>query len=180
MSEALKAAFVEPLKLNEQEHAKLVAQASRPDERRSQPRFPAPPTFKVLVRFDAGSAATMAVRLPVSDLSEGGIGLLHSSFIPAGVRCMVSMITVDREAVSVRGSVAHCQYIGGRAHIIGVRFDSPIDPTMFIAVAPEKPRPAGGGTRATPDGAGKVDAGTAGPTATPVAHAEGELPAAGH
>jgi hypothetical protein len=138
MPDPIKVAFVEPLKLTDQEHARLAATAHQPDERRAHPRFPAPPSFKILVRFDTGSAATLAVRAPVCNLSVGGVALFHSSFITPGARCVVSMLNTDREAVAIHGVVAHCQFISGRAHVVGVRFDGPIDPRSFLSAPADK------------------------------------------
>lgn len=172
MSDTAKAAFVEPLKLTDQEHARLVASFARPDDRRTHPRFIAPPAFKVLVRFDTGSAATLAVRVPVSDLSVGGIGLFHSAFIPPGAKCVVSMLSIDREAIAVRGVVAHCQFIAGRAHVIGIHFESPIDPGAFIPILADKSKPAPTPEDAAPVGADAPDIDiTDAPAATAHAHA---------
>lgn len=164
MSDTAKAAYVEPLKLTDQEHARLVANCHRADERRSHTRHPAPPGFRVLVRFDTGSAASLAVLVPVSDMSAGGIGLLHSSYICPGARCVVSMLSVDREAIAVRGQVTHCEFIAGRTHIVGVMFDSPVEPADFIPVTPDKvkappPPPASPSDPAnTPSDPGAIDA----------------------
>ena len=139
MADTPKAAFVEPLKLTDLDHARLVASSTRPDHRRHHVRFSAPPGFKVLVRFDTGSAATIAVRVAVSDLSVGGIGLFHSAFIPVGARCIVSMLNIGREAVAVRGVVAHCEFVAGRAHVVGIRFDMAVEPADFIATSAKAP-----------------------------------------
>lgn len=72
------------------------------------------------------------LRLACRNLSRGGVGLLHSAFVNAGVRVAVDLPRRAGGEVRVHGTVARCMHREGIVHEIGVQFDEPIAIREFI------------------------------------------------
>ncbi len=123
--------ILEPLKLSERDHAYLGSFIPTADERRRQARTHMTARFRVIVRFDSGTATSAPIRSAASDLSDNGIGIWHSAFIPVGTRCSLSMLDADCRLVSLKGKVVRSEFVSGRAHIIGILFDEPIKASRF-------------------------------------------------
>lgn len=76
----------------------------------------------VLEDGHGGRELTLACR----NLSRGGVGLLHSSFMYPGSRVSVHLPRSDGAAPGVRGEVVRVEHRGGVVHEIGVKFDEEI------------------------------------------------------
>lgn len=66
------------------------------------------------------------------DLSTGGIGIIHGTYIPIGSTCRVILKDRHDKIVCLEGVVKHCEHIQGTAHDIGVAFNEEIDINIFI------------------------------------------------
>lgn len=68
------------------------------------------------------------------DLSCAGIGLLHNGFFHAGTVVTLTLHSLDREPILVRGVVRWCRHAIRQVHESGVEFDRLIDPRHFLAL----------------------------------------------
>jgi hypothetical protein len=66
------------------------------------------------------------------DLSQGGMGFIHGSFLHIGTHCRVILKDSHRKVNCIDGVVRHCELIEGVAHNVGVEFDEEIDLDSFI------------------------------------------------
>lgn len=83
-----------------------------------------------------GSGPTgQPIRAPVRDLSEGGLCFFYGVFVYPETPCTPRLVTVDGEQVLVPSKTVRCSHIKGRIHEIGVRFNAPIDVSMFVSEA---------------------------------------------
>jgi CheY-like chemotaxis protein len=69
----------------------------------------------------------------VRNLSRGGLSFVHGGFLYPGTRCEISINTLRGDWQNIRGSVAHCRLVGGRIHEMGVKFNSSIRISDFVA-----------------------------------------------
>ncbi len=65
------------------------------------------------------------------DISSGGIGFLHDSELEPGSRCVVELVNGDRHATA-RGHVRYCNPVNSAIYQIGMHFETPIDPLLFV------------------------------------------------
>ncbi|MFK7759170.1 MAG: PilZ domain-containing protein [Phycisphaerales bacterium] len=67
------------------------------------------------------------------NLSQGGISILHSSFMYNGTLLKVDLIDLEGEIVSRHGVVTRCEHRGGRVHEVGIKFDEEIHLREFLS-----------------------------------------------
>lgn len=70
------------------------------------------------------------------NLSRRGVAFLHGRFIYPGCRCSITLRTLDGESVSMDGKIVRCNHLGGMIHEAAMRFNSPIDLTLFAKMSP--------------------------------------------
>lgn len=87
----------------------------------------------VIVRVEHLGGGTTDLLLSSRNLSSGGIGFLHGSFIHKGSKCLVVLIANNGEVLQVPGSIVMCRHVEGLVHEIGVQFDHRIQPERFIS-----------------------------------------------
>lgn len=81
----------------------------------------------VTVRMDHPGGMVTNLRYACRNLSNGGISILHTSFVHTGTRCVVTLAALDSSVIEVQGEVTRCEHRRGKIHEIGIRFDQPID-----------------------------------------------------
>jgi len=76
------------------------------------------------------SKLTLAAR----NVSNSGISLLHSSFFYPGTPCRVTLPRRDVPKLSavIEGHIMWCVHIEGLVHELGVKFDTPVDSSLFV------------------------------------------------
>jgi PilZ domain len=84
----------------------------------------------VAVRQSGGEWAKYVVRS--RDLSPGGIGFIHGSYIYLGSECRVILKDCHGRVVCLEGVVKRCELIDGTAHDVGVQFNEEIDVESFV------------------------------------------------
>jgi CheY-like chemotaxis protein len=100
------------------------------DPQRVHTRIPfVDPFVRVVLEEAHGSRREMV--LACRNLSRGGVGLLHSSFIYPGTMVTVFIRRPDGSCPGVRGRVARVQHRGGVVHEIGVKFEKEINPRAY-------------------------------------------------
>lgn len=131
---------VDLLRLADSERGRLVAwmeQRASADSARSKRvarRFDASGQRWILQFAEGAQSGQKFLVLPV-DLSEQGVCVLHGAFVYVRTPCVISLRSLDGEAVSLTGRVTRCEHVGGRAHEIGIRLDHRIDAAMFVRSA---------------------------------------------
>jgi CheY-like chemotaxis protein len=102
-----------------------------PDMRRVHTRLPfADPFVRVIVEGDNSSRREMM--LACRNLSRGGLGLLHSTFMYPGTRVIAYLQRTDGGTPGLRGRVVRVQHRGGVVHEIGIKFDKDINPRDYL------------------------------------------------
>ncbi len=88
------------------------------------------PFVRVSVEGDSGAKKDLV--LACRNLSQGGIGLLHSAFMYPGTTVTIYLPRYDGKTVGLRGKVVRIEHRGGIVHEVGVRFDRAINPKEFV------------------------------------------------
>jgi CheY-like chemotaxis protein len=70
------------------------------------------------------------------NLSSGGLGVLHSSYMHTGTRCYVTLPRTDGHKTVVEGTVVRCSHVSGNIHEVGIQFLKPIDARQYVALDP--------------------------------------------
>lgn len=122
---------------------------SPPDPRRIDTRLAfTEPLVRVQIEDERRSKREIV--LACRNISQGGVGLLHSSFMYPGTLATVFLRRTDGTSPGLKGKVVRVQHRGGVVHEIGVSFDKDINPRdyintdftqaapMFERVAPER------------------------------------------
>lgn len=104
----------------------------------------------VRVQVEADNSGRREMILACRNISRGGVGLLHSSFMYTNTPVAVHLVRTDGTSPGVRGKVVRVQHRGGVVHEIGIKFDKEINQRDYVAanvtdmlpsferVAPEK------------------------------------------
>jgi twitching motility two-component system response regulator PilH len=77
-----------------------------------------------------------ALNLACRNLSCGGCGVLHNSFVHPGARCRVTLPHPSRGPIEVQATVVRCTHRAGVVHELGIRFDAPISARDFVRPDP--------------------------------------------
>jgi CheY-like chemotaxis protein/HPt (histidine-containing phosphotransfer) domain-containing protein len=112
--------------------AALTSTLPSASERRKTLRLAYPRT-DITVQFTHPGGGGIARTVAARTLSEGGICFLLPNFVHVGTACEV---TLRRRASAgeqvVAGKVAWCRHIAGLYHGVGVSFNEPILPKLFV------------------------------------------------
>lgn len=90
----------------------------------------------VPVRIIHPAGNEMNVRMACRNLSKGGIGLLHRSYLHLGTRCRVTLAHPSKGDVEIPGEVVRCIHLKGMIHELGIKFDEEIDVRDFMRPDP--------------------------------------------
>jgi len=102
-----------------------------PDLRRIHTRLPfADPFVRVVIEGENSSRREMM--LACRNLSRGGLGLLHSTFMYPNTRVITYLPRTDGTEPGLRGKVVRVQHRGGVVHEIGIKFDKDINPRDYL------------------------------------------------
>lgn len=89
---------------------------------------------RCLLRIDRGEAAPGIYVVRSSDISSGGLRLIHGGAIDPDTICCVIIETEQGQSIAAGGVVAWCKPIDDTdppAYELGVRFYAPIDADIF-------------------------------------------------
>lgn len=86
----------------------------------------------VRVQISGDHSARREMVLACRNLSRGGIGLLHSSFMYPNTRATVFLPKTDGTCPALNGKVVRVQHRGGLVHEIGIQFDKEINPREYV------------------------------------------------
>src|SRR5262245_34695363 len=94
-------------------------------ERRSQPRAEHRVVAQVFLGLsNKGSKERYLIR--TRDLSQNGIGFVHSKPVQLGERCEISLLTSDNRLLHRSGVVAACTPQGRSLYSVGIKLDKPL------------------------------------------------------
>lgn len=101
---------------------------------RAYARWPMREAFVDVCVEEHGSMRRCLV-MATRNVSNGGLAVLHSSYMYPGSRCTVALPTRagDNEPIVMTGRVVRCTHREGMVHELGIRFDDPIDASRFVA-----------------------------------------------
>lgn len=89
---------------------------------------------RCLLRVDRGDAAPGIYVVRSSDISSGGLRLIHGGPIDRDTVCCVIIETEQGQSLAAGGAVSWCKPIDGtdpQAYELGIRFYAPIDADIF-------------------------------------------------
>ncbi len=89
---------------------------------------------KFTIKHPTGNSSTIYVAC--RNLSSGGIGVLHRSYVHLGTRVSVELPRVDGEVVAIDGLVVRCVHITGTIHDVGVQYNTPVQARDFVNLDP--------------------------------------------
>lgn len=90
----------------------------------------------VTVRMSHPGGMVTTLQYACRNLSNGGMSILHSSFVHHGTRCVVTLPHAASGTVEVHGEVMRCRHCRGKVHEIGIRFDQSVDIREILALDP--------------------------------------------
>ncbi len=104
------------------------------DHGKSKRIFTRLPLRLASVMVDLLQANGDACRIVVAarNISSGGIAVLHNAFTHAETRCRIHLPVSTGGMRELGGEVTRCQHVRGMVHELGLRFDEPVDPRMFL------------------------------------------------
>lgn len=132
----------ELLRLSPEDYVRLLREARRPErsdpggehERAPRSAFGAQRTIIVALRPPGGGALSVHRVTPVN-MSLTGLAFIHGAFVEDGTECSAIINDVEGLPCQIRGEVTRSRVLSGRAHEIGIKFESTIDVGRFIAGA---------------------------------------------
>ncbi len=81
--------------------------------------------------YPCGNSAPMI--LTTRDISNGGMGILHGSFVHPGSSCLLAIVGKDKAILcKLKGKVVRCTHVRGSVHDIGIKFDEEVRLELFI------------------------------------------------
>lgn len=102
-------------------------------ESRAYARWPLREPF-VEVCVEEHGAFRRCVVMATRNVSNGGVAVLHSSYLYPGSKCTIALPTRGgQEPVVMTGRIVRCTHREGMVHEIGIRFDEAIDASRFVA-----------------------------------------------
>ncbi|HUJ76687.1 MAG TPA: PilZ domain-containing protein, partial [bacterium] len=133
-----KQGYIDNLRLSLREQEQLLAELDQQGQRyhgsnrRTEDRTTYRPAQGVIIqmRHPGGSSANYVVA--PRNLSRGGLGFLHGSFVYTGTPCIVILKTRGGKAVRVEGKIVNCRYVRGHVHEVGIRFHEPLRLVDFL------------------------------------------------
>lgn len=110
------------------------------------------------VAFKHPGGTSVRTMVSTQDISAGGIGLVHTSYIHPGTTCRVAVPKFEGGHEVLDGTVVRCIHRGGVVHAVGVLFAEVIRPERFVGdvaplvpnMPPEPVAPVAGAVAPTP------------------------------
>ena len=81
---------------------------------------------KIAINIESEGHNQRTLIVATRNLSQGGISILHSSYMYSDTQVSVDLITNTGVITPCHGSVTRCEHRGGRVHEVGIKFDDEI------------------------------------------------------
>jgi CheY-like chemotaxis protein len=88
--------------------------------------------FSVPVHVHHPGGSTTMRKVVTRDLSAGGLSFIHNGYLHVNTRVDVMLQRYGGGEDVARGTVLHCQHIGGIWHVVGVKFERRIFPKLYV------------------------------------------------
>ncbi|MBI1367454.1 MAG: hypothetical protein GC162_02245 [Planctomycetes bacterium] len=97
-----------------------------------QPRIPfdVAEGLQLSVTHPGGSACRF--RIYPRELGSTSVSFLHGGFLHAGSRCILHLLSLNRQLRAVSGRVVACRHVEGLAHEVFMEFDQSINVSAFV------------------------------------------------
>ena len=139
---------VDTLRLSDKEYRAIIGEIQEPtgarkgEDRRRSVRTPFHEEGMLILEVTSSDNFSLQYLVKCFDISNEGLGFLHSLYVNPGTSCVLTLITIDKKAVRIGGTVVRSQHRKGVVHVVGVKFDEPIELDNFsLATHPEQPQP---------------------------------------
>ena len=100
--------------------------------RRVNTRLPFRSTTMVMIVEQPGGRSVLNV--VCRNLSRGGVGFLHSSYLHVGAKCVAMLPHRTRGETPVAGTVVRCRHATRNIHDVGVKFNEAINVSDYVAI----------------------------------------------
>ncbi len=121
--------------LDELDRAQTVASedVSPDDSRRRDRRYTYRPG-SISIAVEQPGGVTTCLSVSPRNISAGGVAFLHGGFLYTGSQCMLRLRPELEETMETGGEIVNCRHIQGLLHEVSVKFDRPIDPSLFVQI----------------------------------------------
>jgi hypothetical protein len=128
--------YIDLLHLTEEQAIEIVhtlqtGGTCRIDERRKHSRLPFQEEALLLCEVKNKHRKSPPFLVKCIDISAGGIGFLHGAYMHTGTPCVITLIGRNKSGFRIEAKVARCQHHTGHIHIIGVKFNKPMDQKLI-------------------------------------------------
>ncbi len=129
--------YIEGLRLTNEERDAILEQMSQgsASDRRKSPRIIVEGNFALLLTLQPPGSAPTHFKIYPWDVSRGGVGFFHRSFVHPGTPCTFGGLDASGRQFSVKATVARCGHVSGNVHMIGTRLLKEIDPAVLLGSA---------------------------------------------
>ena len=103
------------------------------DNRRQDPRFTYRPGH-ISIAVEQPRGGTTFLSVSPRNISAGGVAFLHGGFLHTGSRCTLRLGPQPKGIVEIAGEIVNCRHIEWLLHEVSVKFDRPIDPSLFVRI----------------------------------------------
>lgn len=103
------------------------------DNRRQDRRFIYRPGH-ISIAVEQPRGGTTFLSVSPRNISAGGVAFLHGGFLHTGSRCTLRLGPQPKGIVEIAGEIVNCRHIEGLLHEVSVKFDRPIDPSLFVRI----------------------------------------------
>ncbi|MBL4591060.1 MAG: PilZ domain-containing protein [Phycisphaerales bacterium] len=86
----------------------------------------------ILMVLESEDTIDRPITVAARNISRGGVGLLHSSFVYPNTRVSIHLTSNQQNPRPVRGIVQRCIHRGGVVHEVGVKFDEEINIQQYL------------------------------------------------
>lgn len=108
--------------------------------RRVQARYGYHQDAKLICQMSQDLGSTMQIIVRCRNISIGGLGFLHGSYVHPGTRVVLTLISANKQGYRINGSIVRCRHLTKNIHEVGVAFDETIDlEAMLPGLAEELP-----------------------------------------
>ena len=111
------------------------ASGSTQELRRTCVRWPHFLASCVMKVFHPGSSP-VTINVACRNISAHGVGVLHSSYLHAKTKIVITLPLLTGQLVDVEGLIVHSSHVRGICHEVGIKFKSPIDIRTMVQLDP--------------------------------------------
>jgi CheY-like chemotaxis protein/HPt (histidine-containing phosphotransfer) domain-containing protein len=103
--------------------------------RRTCVRWPHHLASCVMKVFHSGSSP-VTINVACRNISAHGMSVLHSSYLHAKTRVIITLPLLTGQLVDVEGTIIHSSHVRGICHEVGIKFKIPIDIRTMVQLDP--------------------------------------------